>query len=245
LWTSALGFGCGGGLGPSAGGTGAGSGPVEGSGGEQAGGETGGSLGTAGQGTAGIAGSSTSGGTTSIGGAGTACPVGDEGCTCYGNDTCNSGLTCASHLCVNLAGTGGTATGGVATGGRATGGVATGGRATGGVATGGAVSTGGGPIVTTCTPDGPCTGQSCPICTVFTTITYNSSVLGTGASCYETTAAIQNGNCGNFVVPRTLTINGTYMDCPSSWSVLPAKVNGGYCFVISAGDYAWAYFSTY
>jgi alpha-tubulin suppressor-like RCC1 family protein len=35
------------------------------------------------------------------------CPVGTETCPCYGNDTCNAGLTCASHLCVGMGGTGG------------------------------------------------------------------------------------------------------------------------------------------
>ena len=39
------------------------------------------------------------------------CPVGTETCSCYPNDTCNAGLTCASRLCVNL-GTGGSGTGG-------------------------------------------------------------------------------------------------------------------------------------
>ena len=34
------------------------------------------------------------------------CQVGTETCSCYPNDTCNAGLTCASQLCVNL-GTGG------------------------------------------------------------------------------------------------------------------------------------------
>src|SRR5262245_50007569 len=29
--------------------------------------------------------------------------VGSEGHGCYPNDTCNTGLTCASHLCVKLA----------------------------------------------------------------------------------------------------------------------------------------------
>jgi hypothetical protein len=29
--------------------------------------------------------------------------AGTEGGSCYPNDTCNAGLTCASHLCVNLA----------------------------------------------------------------------------------------------------------------------------------------------
>jgi streptogramin lyase len=30
------------------------------------------------------------------------CQVGTETCSCYPNDTCNAGLTCASHLCVNI-----------------------------------------------------------------------------------------------------------------------------------------------
>ena len=38
--------------------------------------------------------------------AGAKCPVGAESCTCGNNNTCNAGLTCASHICVNL-GTGG------------------------------------------------------------------------------------------------------------------------------------------
>jgi len=40
------------------------------------------------------------------------CPVGSETCPCYPNDTCNTGLTCASHLCVNL-GAGGSADAGM------------------------------------------------------------------------------------------------------------------------------------
>src|SRR4051794_35262209 len=34
---------------------------------------------------------------------------GGEGQSCYGNGTCNSGLTCASDLCVNLGADGGDA----------------------------------------------------------------------------------------------------------------------------------------
>ena len=51
-----------------------------------------------------------SGGTSGADGAGS-CPVGAETCLCYGNDTCNAGLTCASHLCVSL-GAGGSGGGG-------------------------------------------------------------------------------------------------------------------------------------
>jgi hypothetical protein len=36
------------------------------------------------------------------------CPQGSEACPCYGNQTCNTGLTCLSNLCVNpLTGNGG------------------------------------------------------------------------------------------------------------------------------------------
>ncbi len=42
------------------------------------------------------------------------CPAGGETCLCYGNDTCNAGLTCASHLCVRLGSGGAVSTGGTA-----------------------------------------------------------------------------------------------------------------------------------
>ena len=85
------------------------------------------------------------GGSVGTGGVGgtSGCSAGSEGCSCYGNDTCNSGLSCLSRLCVNLPGSGGaTGTGGaVSTGGATgTGGAVSTGGATG---TGGAVSTGG------------------------------------------------------------------------------------------------------
>jgi hypothetical protein len=35
------------------------------------------------------------------------CAPGSEPCPCYGNGTCNAGLTCASDLCVDLGGLGG------------------------------------------------------------------------------------------------------------------------------------------
>jgi hypothetical protein len=73
---------------------------------------------------------------------------------------------------------------------------------------------------------------------------YSSGNLGTNATCYQTTSNFGSGNCGNFVSPRSLFINGTQMNCNSSW-VPPAKVNGGYCFYTIAGDYAWAYFGAW
>ena len=97
------------------------------------------------------------------GGGGSSCQDGDEKCSCFTNNTCNAGLTCASGICVDLGGsTGGavagviatttnagghktrpsTSTGGVVAGAIATGGVAMGGATTGGVATGGVTNGG-------------------------------------------------------------------------------------------------------
>src|SRR5580765_2696650 len=69
---------------------------------------------------------SSGGGKTADGG----CPPGSETCACYGNATCNAGLTCASNLCVNLGGMGGGGSGGsISTGGGGGGASATGGTA--------------------------------------------------------------------------------------------------------------------
>jgi len=106
------------------------------------------------------------------------CPTGAEACPCYGNKTCDVGLTCASNLCVALTGAGGsTGTGGSAsstggatgaggsafsTGGAtgAGGSVSTG--AGGASSTGGATGAGGSPSCSCqsgqqCTTDGHCT----------------------------------------------------------------------------------------
>jgi hypothetical protein len=40
------------------------------------------------------------------------CTTGAEGCACFANDTCFTGLTCASHLCVDIGGSGGAGRGG-------------------------------------------------------------------------------------------------------------------------------------
>jgi len=52
--------------------------------------------------------------------------------------------------------------------------------------------------------------------------------------------------CGNFVAPRTFTVNGTMFDCVvGGAAVLPEARNGGWCFEASAGNNSYAYFSTY
>jgi hypothetical protein len=125
-------------------------------------------------------------------------------------------------------------TGGAASGGVATGGVSTGG-ATGGSATGGASAM-----------LEPCAG----LCTNPTVVdlangSFSSGGLGAGASCFQTKEPIAGGNCGNFVSPRTVHVNGVLEPCDTggNWSSVPTARNGGHCVQVSAGDYAWAFFT--
>jgi hypothetical protein len=75
---------------------------------------------------------------------------------------------------------------------------------------------------------------------------YQSGNLGTGAVCFQTTSVIHGGNCGNFVSPRTLSVNGSQRTCNSSnWSSVPAARNGGYCIQSTSGDQPWAYFTAW
>jgi len=77
---------------------------------------------------------------------------------------------------------------------------------------------------------------------VYNTSNFQSGNLGTNATCHQTTATLNGGNCGNFVSPRTLSVNGTVMSCNNgNWSSLPAKVNGGYCIQATPGQFSYAY----
>jgi len=75
------------------------------------------------------------------------CSQGTERCPCFGNSTCNSGLTCASNTCVSLGGAGGATGMGGTTGSGGTGGSSKGGAGgtdsagTGGPSTAGAGGT--------------------------------------------------------------------------------------------------------
>ena len=71
--------------------------------------------------------------------------------------------------------------------------------------------------------------------------------IGTAALCYQMTGATSGlFNCGNFVDPRTFSINGTSFDCvPTGEGTLPATRNGGWCIQVGAGNEAWAWFGTY
>lgn len=93
-------------------------------------------------------------------------------------------------------------------------------------------------------PARPCTGL-CSNPTVFSINgSYQSGPLGTGAVCRETTSPVHGGNCGNFVTPRALRVNGTLETCNNqNWASVPAPRNGGYCVQTTAGDYSWAFFT--
>ena len=94
-------------------------------------------------------------------------------------------------------------------------------------------------------PSNPCAGL-CSNPTLFTASNFQANSIGTGATCYETTAPIHGGTCGNLVSPRKLTVNGATMTCNNAnWSKIPASVNGGYCIQTTSGDYAYAYFTTW
>jgi hypothetical protein len=96
------------------------------------------------------------------------------------------------------------------------------------------------------TPATPCTG----LCTnpVEFTIhgSFQSGNIGTGAVCLETTAVIHGGNCGNFVSPRSLSVNGTNEPCDAgNWASVPPARNGGYCIQTTAGNFPWGFITAW
>ena len=74
---------------------------------------------------------------------------------------------------------------------------------------------------------------------------FSSGNLGTAATCHQTVANLAGGNCGNFAAGRTFRVNDTLMTCTGNWPALPPKRNGGYCFQATAGDFPWAFFTTW
>jgi hypothetical protein len=76
---------------------------------------------------------------------------------------------------------------------------------------------------------------------------YQSGNLQTGAVCRETTQNVVDGNCGNFVSPRTLSVNGKVMTCNNqNWTTTtPPKRNGGYCVSTTQGQYPYAFFTVW
>jgi hypothetical protein len=221
----------------------------------------GGSFGSGGTGLVGSGGvTGTGGNVTGTGGKATGGVTGTGGTPATGGVTGTGGRATGG-----VTGTGGTpATGGMTgTGGRATGGVtgtggtpATGGTTgtggiigTGGIAgTGGVIGTGGAAGASGAagaTGTGPCAG----LCSGPTTVApkTNSGGLGTGVTCQEVAGGtITSLVCGNFVAPRTFSVNGTAEDCATGGTfTLPATKNGGFCMQAGAGNQSYAYFVTF
>jgi hypothetical protein len=91
-------------------------------------------------------------------------------------------------------------------------------------------------------PSTPCAGLCTNPVTFSWSGSYQSGPLGTGQVCRETTQPVVGGNCGNFVSPRTLSLNGTVMPCNGqNWPSLPAPRNGGYCITTTSGNQSWAF----
>ncbi|HVT08870.1 MAG TPA: hypothetical protein VHO67_15535, partial [Polyangia bacterium] len=91
---------------------------------------------------------------------------------------------------------------------------------------------------------GPCAG----LCSNPTAVApmANSGGLGTGATCNDVVGNVTHLVCGNFVAPRTFSVNGKALDCATGGTfTLPAPVNGGFCMQAGAGNYSYAYFTTY
>ncbi len=57
---------------------------------------------------------------------------------------------------------------------------------------------------------------------------------------------MHGGNCGNFVSPRTLKVNGTTEPCKGgNWPSVPAARNGGYCVQTTTGNQSFAFFTLF
>lgn len=76
----------------------------------------------------------------------------------------------------------------------------------------------------------------------------NSGDLGIDAVCDEVAGdgGVDKTVCGNFIAPRTFSVNGTAVDCvTANGGDLPAPKNGGFCMQASAGENSYAYFTTF
>ena len=95
---------------------------------------------------------------------------------------------------------------------------------------------------------GPCAGLCANPIQFSVPPNYQSGNLGTAATCHETMSNINGGNCGNFVDPRTFSINGAVVSCTAgNWpaSATATKRNGGYCFQATAGNQSFAFFTVF
>jgi len=97
-------------------------------------------------------------------------------------------------------------------------------------------------VNTTATGSTPC-ASFCSPPTVMASQSDSITNISTNAVCYESTYALNGFNCGN-MSGRTFQVNGQTITCGSNMTA-PAKVNGGYCFQMSAGGSSSAYFGTW
>jgi hypothetical protein len=154
----------------------------------------------------------------SSGSKGGSCPQGSETCPCYGNQSCNVGLTCASSVCVNLGGIG---TGGMIGGGGMSGG-GTGGMSGGG--TGGSLSGAGGSGAGT---GGSATGTGGSATGTGGSVTGvgGGAASGTGGSagcsCPSTQSCTTDGRC---VDPKVID---DFIDCNTSVNLINGR-NGSW-----------------
>jgi hypothetical protein len=89
---------------------------------------------------------------------------------------------------------------------------------------------------------GPCAGLCANPKSITWSGSYQSGAIGTGAVCLQTTQAVHGGNCGNFVSPRALQVNGQSRPCnAANWATIPPSRNGGYCVQTTAGNQPWSF----
>ena len=89
----------------------------------------------------------------------------------------------------------------------------------------------------------PCTGLCASPVNIDLSASYSSGSLGVGAGCFQTKKPPAGGNCGNFVSPRALRVNGVVEPCDAgNWTLPPAR-NGGACIQVTAGDQSFAFFT--
>ncbi|HEY7371182.1 MAG TPA: carbohydrate-binding protein [Polyangia bacterium] len=75
---------------------------------------------------------------------------------------------------------------------------------------------------------------------------FQSGNLGAGASCFETTSRLFQGESSSFAAGKSLTINGRPEPLNGNWNYpLPPMRNDGYCIQVSAGNNAFAAFAAW
>ena len=75
---------------------------------------------------------------------------------------------------------------------------------------------------------------------------FQSGNLGTGATCFETTSRLFQGESSSFATGKSLTINGRPEPLNGNWNYpLPPMRNDGYCIQVSAGNNSYAAFAAW